>query len=433
MHKHRLVLIIFSILLICLSIKTLGGAEFEKGLSVTFEEKLIFTPQKANDLINSETSLTLNASISGIEVETKTDFGEKGSSTGLTRQEVKLGYAAEKFSTNLNAVFDPPSGELNYLLQQVEVSTETIELSNRLLLEYVSEEKSYGAGFETKLSGSTGKGTRLSAAIRFGMDKYLREVHDPTVEGSGYYIITDGEIGPSEFPFGSALIEISNVGIGSCTIANRTKFLRGKGLLFSGFSFDLIDQGPWKTRSYVYFTDEENTVTLVPTLQFGEDAWTVVADFGGKLEGKDSTLDKLVIRGVKFSNVSIGGLKLSGTTALGGKMKKEKGADQLDLRAEDYKLTRSFDEIARDYLYEEVDWGSVLTLEFENSGEEKLERYLALDWYFKSGKTGNFFNVNTFNAFVDWEINQTLGLGTGISINTTSGLEKMFVDMTYDF
>lgn len=426
-------MIVFSVLLICFSIQTLWGAESERELSMTFEEELILTPQEADDLINSETSLTLSASISGIEVKSETAFGGEEGSAGLTHQKINLGYAAEKLSTDLNAVFDPPSGGLNYLLQQVELSTEIIELSNRLLLEYVSEEKSYGAGFETKLSGSTTKGTSLSAAIRFGMDQYLREVYDPTVEGSGYYIIADGGIGPSEFPFGSALLEISDVGMGPCTIANRTKFMRGEGFLFSGFSFDLIDKGPWKTRSYVYFTDKEKTVTLVPTLQFGEDTWTVVADFGGKLEGEDSTLDKLVIQGVKFSNLSIGGLKLSGTTALGGKMKKEKGADQLDLRAEDYKLVRSFDEIARNYLYEEVDWSDVLTLEYKYSSKEKLERYLALDWYFKSGKAGGFFDVNAFNAFVDWEINQTLTLGTGISVNATSGPEKMFLNITYDF
>ncbi|MFB6214586.1 MAG: hypothetical protein ABEI54_01835, partial [Candidatus Bipolaricaulia bacterium] len=318
MDEYRLALSVVLALLLSLSSYTPGsGAEYKRELSVTFEEKLSIFPGE-KDFINSEVSLTLGKSIGGVEVESETTFGEGNGSPGLTGQEVRLDYNAEEFSANLKAVFGPPSDGLNYLLQRVKVAGENLELSNLLLLEYLSQKNTYGAGFETELAGTTDKGIGVSAAIRFGMDESLSETFDPSVDGSGYYIITDGVPGPSQFPFGSALIEITDVGLGPCTIANRTKFMRGEGFLFSGFSFDLIDQGSWKTRSYVYFTDEEKTITLVPTLQYGGDSWTVVADFGGAVEGdKDTTLDQLVIRGIKFSELFAGNLEISGTSSLG--------------------------------------------------------------------------------------------------------------------
>ncbi len=41
-------------------------------------------------------------------------------------------------------------------------------------------------------------------------------------------------------------------------------------------------------------------------------------------------------------------------------MKKEKGANQLEFHAGDYKLVRSFDEIAKKYMSEKVDWSEWL-------------------------------------------------------------------------
>lgn len=433
MDRYRLILGVFLAIGICLSSQAFGDvANYENELSITFEEKLSLVPG-GEDLIHSETSLILGTSISGVAVESETTFGEEDTS-GLTSQEVSLGYTGEGFSANLQAVFDPPSEGLNYLLQRVELAGESLELYNLLLLEYLSDKDIYGAGFEIELAGTTTKGVGVSGAIRFGMDAYLREIYDPSVKGSGYYIITEGVTGPSQFPFGSALIEITDIGVGPCTIANRTKFMRGEGFLFSGFSFDLIDKGPWKARSYVYFTGEDKTITLVPTLQYGEDFWTFVADFGGVLEGnQDTTIGQLVIRGIKFSGLSLGNLEISGVSSLGGKMKIVKGVDQLELHAENYKLVRSFDEIARDYMFEKVDWSDVVTLEYDHLNKENLERYLALDWYFKCSSAGNLFGVDTMNAVTEWELNSTFSFGTGVSLKTETGLKKIVFNIVYDF
>ncbi|MCF7890359.1 hypothetical protein K9M78_03985 [Candidatus Bipolaricaulota bacterium] len=434
MDEYKLTLSVVLALLLSLSSYTPGGgAEYKRELSVTFEEKLTLIPGEEDDLITSETSLTLGKSIGGLDFETETDFGEEDGSFGLFRQKVNLAYQEAQFSADFSAVFDSQINGLNYFLQRTEIDDENLQLSNSLLLEYLNEENTYGAGFETRIEGTTGKGVTVSAAIRFGMDEYLKEVYDPTVEGSGYYIITEGVAGPSQFPSGSALIEISDVGLGPCTVGNRTKFMRGKGLLFSGFSFDLIDKEPWKTRSYVYFSDEDETITLIPTLQFGKDVWNVVADFGGKLEGDNTTLGNLVIRGIKFGGVSIGNVEISGTSALGGKMKKEKGTDQLELHARDYKLVRSFDEIARDYLFKEVDWSDVLTLEYDQLNKGNLERYLALDWYLKRGQAGGLFDVDTVNAIAEWELNPTFSFSTGVSLKAETGLERVVFKLVHDF
>lgn len=435
MDKHKIILNVFLILLISLSCQASEGEDvYDREFFGTFEEKLTLTPREKDDLINSETSLILGISLGKLEVESETAFGEEGGPTGLSRQEVNLAYHAADFSTDLNAVFDPESNGLNYFLQRFELDGENLELSNLLLLEHLNQENSYGAGFEASLAGTTDKGVGVSAAIRFGMDESPSEIYDPSVDGSGYYIITDGVNGPSQFPFGSALIKISDVGIGSCSIANRTKFMRGEGFLFSGFSFDLIDKGPLEARSYVYFEDKEKTITLVPTFQFGEDVWNVVADFGGVMENdEETTLDKLVIRGVKFSELYVGSLALSGTSALGGKMKKEKGADQLELHAENYKLVRSFDEYARDYMFEKVDWSDVITLEYDRLNKEDLERYLALDWYFNHDKGENFFGVNTLNAVAEWELSSTFSFSTAVSMKVETGLERVVFNIVHDF
>lgn len=435
MVKYRLILSAFLVVvLLCLTSQAFGNeADYNHGLSVTFEEKLSFVPEH-EDLINSETSLILKRSISGVNVESKTAFGKEDGSPGLTAQKVKLGYTTAEFSTNLKAVFDPPSNGLNYILQRAKIAGESLELSNTLLLEYLSQEEAFGAGFETELAGTTEKGVGVSAAIRFGMDESLPEIYDPSIDGSGYYIITDGAIGPSQFPFGSALIEVYEVGLGPCIIANRTKFMRGEGFLYSGFRFDLIDKDPWKARSYVYFTDEEKTITLVPTLQYGKDFWTVVADFGGVVEGdEDTTLGELVIRGVRFSGLFAGNLEISGVSSFGGKMKKEKGADKLELHAKDYKLVRSFDEIARDYMFEKVDWSDVITLKYDHLNREDLERHLALDWYFNRGEAENFFGVNTMNAAAEWELSSTFSFGTAVSMKVETGLERVVFNIVHDF
>ncbi|MBS3766359.1 hypothetical protein KGY71_07545, partial [Candidatus Bipolaricaulota bacterium] len=401
MTGYRTVPIILLVALFTLPIPvTAFGSDNRQELSVSFEEELTFS-RSENFSINSETLLTIETSVSGVDFESKTEVGGNDS-PGLSRQELNFAYEVDRFSSSLEAVFDPPRAELDYLLQQGKLETEDLELTNLLLLEKLSDEDIYGAGFEVGFSGTTAEGTGLRTKIRFGMDEYLREVHDPTVRGSGYYIITDHGADPSAFPFGSALIEISDVGLGPCTITNRTKFMRGEGLLFSGFSFDLIDQPPWKTRSYVFFSGEGETVTLVPTFEFGEGVWNVVADFGGKLEGEATALEKLELHGVKLNELYVGDLELSATSTLAGKMKKEKGEDTLELRAEDYKLARSFGEIARNYLFEEVDWSDVLTLEYDYLNKEDLRRYLAFDWYFKQGNTMNFLNVNTINAVSRW-------------------------------
>ncbi|MFW6071813.1 MAG: hypothetical protein ACOC86_05450, partial [Candidatus Bipolaricaulota bacterium] len=317
MNELRLAPIAVLIALLALSTPAIAaGSEQQPELTFSIEEKITLSPT-AEEMVSSETLLTMGGSISGIDFASQTELGGDDIS-GLSRQEMELTYDFDSSSTSLKAVFDPSRNGLDYFLQRGQLEGDDVDLSNLLLLEYMSEENTYGAGFEVGFSGRTERGVGLSAKIRFGMDEYLREVYDPAVRGSGYYIITDQGAGPSAFPFGSALVEISDLSLGPCTVANRTKFMRDEGLLFTGFSFDLINKPPWKTRGYVYFSEEDETVTLVPTLQFGEGVWNVVADFGGKLEGEDWGLEKLEIRGVKLNDIDFGGLKLSATSSLAG-------------------------------------------------------------------------------------------------------------------
>ncbi|MCF7876238.1 hypothetical protein K9M06_04200 [Candidatus Bipolaricaulota bacterium] len=435
MRKLSLVILVIFLISVGLNAQPAStSSEGEPEFDLTFAEKVTLLLQDEERLFRSRSRLNLEASVSKINLESVTAFDDEKRSSPFFRQELKLDYNIRRFSTQFHAVLDSSINGLDYWLQKGNLDEKNLDTTALLLLEYIEEDKVYGSGFGLKMEGTTEKDIRLSGSIYFGMDRYLREVHDPTVKGSGYYIINEEGVGPSEFPFGSALIEISDIGLGHCIVANRTKFMRGEGFLFSGFSFDLIkDKEPWKTRSYVYFTDENETVTLVPTFQFGEDNWTVVADFGGKFEKNDTTLGKIEIRGLKFNKIFAEKWKISGTLSLAGKMKKKKGANQLELRAEDYSLTRSFDEIAENYLFEQVNYSDVITLEYDRTNKEDLRRYMAFDLYFESCSGGGLFDLMTFNGVTRWGINPGLTIESGISIHNQKGPAKIFLNLLHDF
>ena len=399
-------------------------------LEVVFDETITFTPKNDERLIRSRTALSINTSVSGVDFNTSTTFAPSDSADPAVRQEFDLKYGIGELKSNSEGVFDSSINGLNYLLQQGSLEREYFSISPLLLLEYVKSEDSYGSGFGFELDGSTREKTNLNVSIYFGMDSYLKEIHDPTAKGSGYYIINEEDTGLSEFPFGSALIEISDVSLGPCAVRNRTKFMRGEGFLFSGFSFDLIkDKGPLSSRAYVYFTDQKNTVTLVPTFRIRGAGWDIIADFGGKFESEAAKLEKLEVRGIKFSSWLDDNLKIFGTTALAGKMKKEKGARQLYLRAEDYKLGRSFGEIAKKHLFEEVKWSDVFSLEYRSSNSGNRDESVSLDFYLKD----NNFGLHTVNGLAFFEVSDDLTVQAGIKLSTNKGLEKILFNLVQNF
>jgi hypothetical protein len=403
-------------------------------LEVVFDETITLTPKDDERTIRSRTTLSINASISGVGLNTSTTFAPSDSPDPAVRQEFDLKYEIGELKSNSEGVFDSSINGLNYLLQQGSLEREYFSISPLLLLEYVESEDRYGSGFGFELDGPTDEGTNVSASFYFGMDSYLEEIHDPTAKGSGYYIINEEDTGLSEFPFGSALIEISDVGLGPCVVGNRTKFMRGEGFLFSGFSFDLIeDNGPLNSRAYVYFTDKENTVTLVPTFRIQGPDWDIIADFGGKFESEAAKLKKLEVRGIKFSSWLDENLKISGITALAGQMKKEKGAKQLYSRAEDYKLGRSFDEIAKKYLFEEVKWSDVFSLEYGSSNSDNRDESFFLDLYLKQEDKDGDFGLHTVNGLASFEVGANLTVKTGIKLSTGKGLEKILFNLVQNF
>lgn len=401
---------------------------------VVFEEAITLAPKDDERTIRSRTTLSINTSLSEVDLNTNTTFAPSDSPDPAVRQEFDLKYGLGELKSNSEVVFDSSINGLNYLLQQGSLEREYFSTSPLLLLEYVESEDSYGSGFGFEVDGSTEEGTDLSASFYFGMDSYLKEIYDPTAKGSGYYIIDEGDTGLSEFPFGSALLEISDVGLGPCVVGNRTKFMRGEGFLFSGFSFDLIkDKGPLSSRAYVYFTDKENTVTLVPTFRIQGEDWDIIADFGGKFESEAAKLKKLEVRGIKFSSWLDENLKVSGTTALAGKMKKGKGARQLYLRAEDYKLGRSFDEIAKKHLFEEVKWSDVISLEYKGSNSDNMDENFAIDLYLKREDNDGFFNLLTINGLAAFTVGSDLKVKTGIKLSKSKGPEEITLNLIQSF
>ena len=420
-----LVLTVFSSGLTVIA-KTDIGVALDKRFTIDANDEVGF--------IDSRTKFTLKASLSNLSFESITIFEEGKESTEPLKQELNLNYDLQKLSTTSVGVFEPSKGKLDYLLQSGKLEKEPLTFSSVLLLEYIRENNEYGSGLEFELSGSTRKNVQVSGSFRFGMDKYLAEVYDPTVKGSGYYIITEGKVGPSEFPFGSALLKVSDIGLGPCLIANRTKFTGNDGFLFSGFSFDFIkNKEPWKTRGYLYFTDKETTMTLVPTINVDFGNLKLVADFGRKLEDENYTLSEIVFRGVKFNTSISNRIDISGTLVLDGKMKKEKGAKQMDLRAADYKLTRSFDEISRNYLFEQVEWTDVFSLELSPIQADRLSKSVALDLYFNQAEKVPVLELASVNGVIELVVNQKTTFRTGLTLIPDERLDKIVFDISYEF
>ncbi|MBS3766353.1 hypothetical protein KGY71_07510, partial [Candidatus Bipolaricaulota bacterium] len=73
------------------------------------------------------------------------------------------------------------------------------------------------------------------------------------------------------------------------------------------------------------------------------------------------------------------------------------------------------------------------TLEYDYLNKEDLRRYLAFDWYFKQGNTMNFLNVNTINAVSRWEFSGAFSLGISASLKTSTGLDKLVLNLVNEF
>ena len=99
------------------------------------------------------------------------------------------------------------------------------------------------------------------------------------------------------------------------------------------------------------------------------------------------------------------------------------------MRAGDYKLGRSFDEIAKKYLFEEVKWSDVFSLEYRDSDSDNMDESVFLDFYLKDDD----FGLHTVNGLASFEVGADLIVKTGIKLSTNKGLEKILFHLVQNF
>ena len=419
--------VLFNVLalsIILLLIPSLGVGAARGELAGSWESDLALSPQ--TPLQSLDSSFQMTYALGKMTISSESRF----SIEGYDEQKFEVDYLFGPTQMESSISFDPSGDVLEFFKTKSELPLENYELEGTFLLEHVEESEGFAPGLEVEVLGPTAWDGAFRVTNMFGMERELAESLG-LESGSGYSIVNPAT---SQLEYRSTTVDLTGFSVGPSRISVSTEMSIDKGFEYTEFHTQI--RGASVPVTFVLdlrFESQTGSVELDPKVRLDWVCFEVHTDLttpnvDDVLEGRagdSKELTGLELEGFSITELELGQLTFSSTTALKGSIYRLLGRSDLTMRAGDYVLDPDPD---YDVLYEKTPYQQVFSVQGSFGGAGSS---MGLDVYTKMDQ-GLLFDIAKVTGTGKHAVNRSMALDYGAVIDSGE-LEEVRMGFQYSF